>query len=103
MRFLLVLVLTVMTALPAAAADWSFYGSQRVGTWYTQRDYGDGQTSSGQGDDAATQMYFQGNSRLGAKVKADKVSGQIELALGSGGDGSSRRVVGHSRADVCAR
>ena len=43
-------------------------------------------------DDAATQMYFQGNSRLGAKVKADKVTGQIELALGAGGDGADTSV-----------
>ena len=37
-------------------------------------------------------MYFQGNSRLGAKVKADKVTGQIELALGAGGDGGDTAV-----------
>ena len=37
-------------------------------------------------------MYFQGNSRLGAKVKADKVTGQIELALGTGGDGGDTAV-----------
>ena len=44
-------------------------------------------------------MFFQGNSRLGAKVKADKVTGQIELGLGAGGDGgdtavSTRRAYG---------
>ena len=38
------------------------------------------------------QWYFQGNSRLGAKVKADKVTGQVELALGSGGDGGDTAV-----------
>ena len=38
-------------------------------------------------------MYFQGNSRLGAKVKADKVTGQIELGLGAGGDGGDTNVV----------
>ena len=37
-------------------------------------------------------MYFQGNSRLGAKVQADKVTGQIELALGAGGDGGDTSV-----------
>ncbi len=30
---------------------------------------------------------FQGNSRLGANVKADHIKGQVELAL-SGGDGN---------------
>ena len=80
MKKLIVVLAVLMFAAPSFAADWSFYGSQRIGTWYTERDYGDGQTTSGQDDDAATQMYFQGNSRLGAKVKADKVTGQIELA-----------------------
>ena len=47
---------------------------------------------NGQDDDQATQWYFQGNSRLGAKVKADKVTGQIELALGTGGDGGDTNV-----------
>jgi hypothetical protein len=76
---------------PAFAADWAFYGSQRVGTWYTYRDYGDAVNANGRDDDAGTQWYLQGNSRLGAKVKADKVTGQIELGLG-GSDGSDTDV-----------
>ena len=89
-KFIAIFAVLLFVA-PAFAADWAFYGSQRVGTWYTERDYGDGTTTSGQGDDAATQMYFQGNSRLGAKVKADKVNGLIELAL-KGTDGSDLEV-----------
>ena len=85
--FLAVLIL----AAPAMAADWSFYGSQRVSTFYVDQDYGDGQVN-GQNDDQATQWYFQGNSRLGAKVKADKVTGLIELGLGKGGDGGDTEV-----------
>ena len=59
---------------------------------------------NGQDDDQATQWYFQGNSRLGAKVKADKVSGQIEFATrapaatsngyGGGTNVSTRRAFG---------
>ena len=52
-------------------------------------------------NDAGTQWYLQGNSRLGAKVKADKVTGQIELATtasstDSAGDGAvnTRRAYG---------
>jgi hypothetical protein len=98
MKKLIAVFAVLLLAAPAMAADWSFYGSQRIGTWYLDRDYGDVNVN-GQGDDQATQMYFQGNSRLGAKVKADKVTGQIELALGQGGDGgdtavSTRRAFG---------
>jgi hypothetical protein len=37
-------------------------------------------------------MFFQGNSRLGARVKADKVTGHIELGLGAAGDGGDGAV-----------
>jgi hypothetical protein len=87
------IVLTVlMLVAPVMAADWSFYGSQRLSTFYVDRDYGDGVGASGQDDDQATQWFFQGNSRLGANVKADKVTGRIELALGKGGDGGDTAV-----------
>jgi len=91
MKKLIAIFAVLLFAAPAMAADWSFYGSQRVATWYTDRDYGDA-TVNGQDDDQATQWYFQGNSRLGAKVKADKVTGQIELGLGAGGDGADTAV-----------
>ena len=98
MKKLIAIFVVLLLAAPAMAADWSFYGSQRIGTWYVDRDYGDAQVN-GRGEDQATQMYFQGNSRFGARAKADKVSGQIELALGQGGDGgdtavSTRRAYG---------
>jgi hypothetical protein len=100
MKKLIAILAVLLLAAPAMAADWAFYGSQRVATWYVNQDFGDGTTTSGKDDDAATQFYFQGNSRLGAKVKADKVSGQIELGLGqpagSGDDSavSTRRAYG---------
>ncbi len=87
MKKLIAVLVVLLFAAPALAADWSFYGSQRVGTWYTEREYPGNSNAYGGNSDAATQMYFQGNSRLGAKVKADKVTGQVELALGGGGDG----------------
>jgi hypothetical protein len=91
MKKLIAIFAVLLFAAPAMAADWSFYGSARVATWYTDQDYGDA-VVNGQDDDQATQWYQQGNSRLGAKVKADKVSGQVELALGSGGDGGDTAV-----------
>ncbi|MRR10435.1 hypothetical protein EG831_10255, partial [bacterium] len=86
MKKLIAVLVVLLFAAPALAADWAFYGSQRIGTWYTEREYPGDSSAYGGSSDAATQMYFQGNSRLGAKVKADKVTGQIELALGAGGD-----------------
>ena len=47
----------LMLAAPAMAADWSFFGSQRLGTFYVDRDYGDGVGASGQDDDQATQWF----------------------------------------------
>jgi hypothetical protein len=92
MKKLIAVFAVLLFVAPAFAADWAFYGSQRVGTWYTEREYPGNSSAYGGSDDAATQMYFQGNSRLGAKVKADKVTGQIELALGAGGDGGDTSV-----------
>jgi hypothetical protein len=88
MKKLIAVCAVLLFVAPAFAADWAFYGSQRVGTWYSDRNWG-GTDVNGQDDDQATQMFFQGNSRLGVKVKADKVTGQIELGLsgGNGGDG----------------
>jgi hypothetical protein len=75
----------ILIAAPVMAADWSFYGSERVGTFYKYTDFGDTPVN-GEDDDWGLIWDFQSNSRLGAKVKADKVSGQIELAL-KGTDG----------------
>jgi hypothetical protein len=86
-KWWVVLAVLMLTA-PAMAADWSFYGSQRMGTWYTQVDNGDTQVN-GQTEDAATQWYFQGNSRVGAKVKTDQVSGRVELRLATEGKNAS--------------
>jgi hypothetical protein len=109
MKKLIAVLVVLLFAAPAFAADWAFYGSQRVQSWYVQRDYGDGVNGyvagwagSGNGDDndSGTRFSLQGNSRLGAKVKADKVNGQVELALtagdGSGSDGgvNTRRAYG---------
>ena len=103
MKKLIAIFAVLLFVAPAFAADWSFYGSERVATWYVSRDFGSSanQPTTGESNDAGTQWYFQGNSRLGAKVKADKVSGQFEFANtasnnGNGGDGAvnTRRAYG---------
>jgi hypothetical protein len=87
MKKIAALLIVAMLSAPAMAADWSFYGSARMSTFYQYTDYGDGgQPGTGEDDDWGLIWDFQTNSRLGAKVKADKVNGLIELAL-KGTDG----------------
>lgn len=84
-------------ALPAMAADWNFYGSARVFTYYAWTD----ETK----DDKFDELHFglQGNSRIGARVKAsDSVSGQFEFSVSgnnqpfsSGNNVGTRIILGH--------
>lgn len=85
MRKLMVIFAVLIFAGPAVAADWSFYGSQRMATFWVHDDYGDFEVN-GESDDDGLQWDFQTNSRIGAKVKAGKVKGHIELGL-KGTDG----------------
>jgi hypothetical protein len=92
MKKLIAIFAVLLLAAPAMAADWSFYGSQRMATYYVAEDYGDfsqigvGDVATGESDDWGLEWNFQSNSRLGARVKADKVTGHIELGL-KGSDG----------------
>lgn len=102
MKKLIAIFAVLLFVAPAFAADWAFYGSERVATWYVNKDNGaDKYSVNGDDNDSGTQWYLQGNSRLGAKVKADKVTGQIELATtasstDAAGDGAvnTRRAYG---------
>ena len=87
MRKWIAIISVLIFAVPAIGADWSFYGSQRMATYWVHDDFGDF-TVNTQDDDDTLQWDFQTNSRLGAKVKADKVKGHIELGLKgtNGGD-----------------
>jgi hypothetical protein len=86
MKKLIAIFAVLLLAAPAFAADWAFYGSARMATFYVYDDYGDFPPASGEDDDWGLQWDLQANSRLGAKVKADKVNGHIELGL-KGTDG----------------
>jgi hypothetical protein len=80
---LIAAIALVCFSLPAMAADWSFYGSARMATFYNSDDLG--KVAPGATDkNSELAWYLQGNSRLGAKVKAESVSGQIELGLRAG-------------------
>jgi len=80
MRKLLILVSAVAFvaafALPAAAADWSFYGSARMTTFMDS--VSEEASATGYDDDDLT-WNLQGNSRIGANVKTDgPVAGRFE-------------------------
>ena len=80
MRKLLVLLsavaLVVAFTVPAIAADWSFYGSSRMSTFFT-----DAEPEGGEGDTDLT-WSLQGNSRIGANVKAGDIGGRFEYGTG---------------------
>ncbi len=80
------LALVVAFTVPAmAAADWSFYGSARMGTWVNMVD------PPNDGDsDTDTTWTLQGNSRLGAKVKAGDIGGGFEWGIKGDADGNAR-------------
>ncbi len=72
-------VLVFAYTLPAAAADWSFYGSARLSTFWDSFD-----SENDAADDDGLTWVGQGNSRIGAKVKADAISGRFEYGAGHG-------------------
>jgi hypothetical protein len=80
MKKLLVLLASVAFVVaftvPAMSADWSFYGSSRMTTFYYDVDPPQGD------DDTDLTWDLQGNSRIGANVKAGDVSGRFEYGTG---------------------
>jgi hypothetical protein len=80
LMFALAGLLVVAFTVPAmAAAEWNFYGSARMSTfWYDQ----DAAYTGGIYDDQDLTWGLQGNSRIGAKVKAGDISGRFEYGTG---------------------
>lgn len=75
MKKLLIMLAVFFLAAPTMAADWNFYGSVRMSTFYTDWDPDDG--TEGDKD-----IYWrqQGNSRIGASVWVnDHISGGFEM------------------------
>lgn len=78
-------ILIVAAAGAVSAAEWDFYGSARMATFWTENDAGrlrDAGAGPGR-DDADLVWDFQGNSVLGAKVKSETLKAQVELGLPS--------------------
>jgi hypothetical protein len=78
-------------AAPASAVDWNFYGSARMATYWTSVD----KSKAAGGDDQDLDWAWQNNSRIGARVKGENVSGRFELGLKA--DGGSDVEVGTRR------
>jgi len=84
----------VCFAVPAMAVDWNFYGNARMATFYESRDFGDGENAAGTDTkDADLQWDLQGNSRIGANIKAENIKAQFEFGVNESSV-SSRRIYG---------
>ncbi len=90
MKKLMVIVAALaMISGSAYAADWNFYGSARVTTFYTDIDAAGVNNDSGNID-----ASLQGNARIGANVKvSDELSGRFEYGA-SGGNANIRLLYG---------
>ncbi len=81
---------------PASAVDWNFYGSARMATYWNSSESGSGDTKV---EESELDWSWANNSRIGANVKGETVSGRFELGLKSA-DGSdvevgTRRLAAH--------
>jgi hypothetical protein len=76
----------VCFAVPAMAVDWNFYGNARMATYYTSNDQANSKTTDLQWD-------LQTNSRVGATIKAENISGRFEFGVNESSV-SSRRLYG---------
>ncbi|MEA3358840.1 MAG: hypothetical protein U9R17_05465 [Thermodesulfobacteriota bacterium] len=84
MKKLLVLLaavaFVVAFTVPAMSADWNFYGSARMSTFFDS-DSEEVDNKIAYDDDDLT-WALQGNSRLGATVKAGNIGGGFEYGTG---------------------
>lgn len=85
MKKLLVLIAAVAfvfgLTLPAMSADWNFYGSSRMTTFFDSDSEEVNPALGGYDDDDLT-WDLQGNSRIGATVKAGNIGGGFEYGSG---------------------
>ena len=79
-------------SVPAMAqVDWNFYGSARMATYWVSEDFGDGMNVAGTDDkDQDLQWDLQGNSRIGATVKAENINARFEFGVTESNVGSRR-------------
>lgn len=79
-KVILVLAALALMVGSAYAAEWNFYGSARIGTFWDETD-----TISGADGDVQYSEYLHSNARIGAKVKvSDELTGRFEYGTGGG-------------------
>jgi hypothetical protein len=91
MKKLMIMVAALaMLASSAYAADWNFYGSARIGTFYNDA----GTIGTAANDATNYSEYLHGNARIGANVKvSDELTGRFEYGA-SGGVANIRLLYG---------
>ncbi len=85
MKKLLVIAVFLLffTGSAHAAAEWNFYGSARISTFYSNID--DNPFQAGNPHTTNYEQDLNGNARIGAKVKvSDTLTGQFEYGAKSG-------------------
>lgn len=88
-KVVVVLAALVLMAGSAYAAEWNFYGSARISTFWS-----DSETISGADGDTQYSEGLHSNSRIGAKVKvSDELTGGFEYGT-LGGDANIRLLYG---------
>ena len=96
LAILIAAVALVCFTVPAMAVDWNFYGNARMATFYVSEDIDDNGPITGtknEDEDAELQWELQGNSRIGANIKAENISARFEFGV-SEANVSSRRIYG---------
>jgi len=78
-KLMLIIAALTLVAGSAYAADWNFYGSARIATFYTSVEA----IGMGTEDVDNYNQALQGNSRIGASVKvSDELTGAFEYGSG---------------------
>jgi len=77
-KLMLILAAMALVTTSAYAADWNFYGSARIMTWYQDVD-----TNTAARDTTNLTHTMQGNSRIGARVNvSDELTARFEYGTG---------------------
>ena len=78
-KLMVIFAALAMLTSSAYAADWNFYGSARVATFYTEVD----PNTAGVNDTTNIGHDLQGNARIGANVKvSDELTARFEYGTG---------------------
>lgn len=94
--FFIAAALIAAFSVPAAAddAEWSFYGSARMQTWFTDLSEEQAPLHAPLDSDGDTTWSMQGNSRIGARVSAGDVGGRFEYGHTSANGATLRLLYG---------